>query len=193
MVPAWEFAADGRKRAPTQFSGGESALCSSAPREKPSSAGDFEREWRRNCKSANEKYGYLRLCGPELLKALFKVEVSAGVLSGILQAVDEAWLTFAAAADEGAGGSALEEADFVARALESIAASGRFSLTVRLVGADGKRAAGRILGNLEAAVAAAEAQRGGGLEDEQGAAPPPRSGASLTAENLSSLRKLYNV
>ena len=54
-----------------------SALPTAFPTEPPSTPGDFEREWRRNCKSDEDKYKYLRLCMPEVLSNVFKVALIA--------------------------------------------------------------------------------------------------------------------
>ena len=50
-----------------------------------------------------------------------KVEVGADILGGIMQALDSAWLSFAAFAEDEEQGSALSEADFVLSILDALA------------------------------------------------------------------------
>jgi len=73
MAPAWQFAADGtRQSASEQEALVSSSLPSAAPETTPSTSADFEREWRRSCKTDYDKYKYLRLCGPTVLRRIFK-------------------------------------------------------------------------------------------------------------------------
>jgi hypothetical protein len=51
---------------------------------------------------------------------LSQVEISADILGGIIQALDACWLSFAAFAEDGADGSALEEAAFVISMLDAL-------------------------------------------------------------------------
>ncbi len=50
------------------------------PRLLPPPANASCRDWRRNCPSPDDKYRYLKLCGPEGVRAVFRVEVSRGVV-----------------------------------------------------------------------------------------------------------------
>lgn len=81
-----------------------------------------DRDWRRNCPTVDDKYRYLKLCGPEVLKKLFKVEVNAEVLKDLISVLGTCWLSHAGAAEEAAeaGGSALREAAFVIQVLEAV-------------------------------------------------------------------------
>jgi hypothetical protein len=85
------------------------------------------RDWRRNCPTPDEQYRYLKLCGPERLRALFRVEVNAEVLREALAVLEACWLGHGGAAEEAeeAGGrsghAALREAAFVVEALAALA------------------------------------------------------------------------
>ncbi|PNH11606.1 Coiled-coil domain-containing protein 103 [Tetrabaena socialis] len=95
-LPCWNFGIDGKvaKEQPG------TAQLAAAPSQAPSSSGDFYRDWRRNCPGADDKYRYLKMCGPDVLRAVFRVEVSGEVLRDMLSVLDECWLGHAGAAAE---------------------------------------------------------------------------------------------
>jgi hypothetical protein len=82
LTPTWTFAPDGAILKAEQTG---HCLPAAAPTSQPSTSGEFQREWRRNCPTDDEKYRYLKLCTPEKLASIFKVEVSSAILGDILQ------------------------------------------------------------------------------------------------------------
>lgn len=80
------------------------------------------RDWRRNCPTPDDKYRYLKLCGPEGLQAVFRVEISAEVLREMLAVLEACWLGHGGVAEEaeGGAGAALLEAAFVVQVLEAV-------------------------------------------------------------------------
>jgi hypothetical protein len=80
------------------------------------------RNWRRSCPTPDDKYRFLKLCGPDALKSLFKVEISAEVLRELLAVLQACWLGHAGVAEEAVpgGGAALREAGFVVQVLSSL-------------------------------------------------------------------------
>uniref|UniRef100_A0A7S1X9I0 Dynein attachment factor N-terminal domain-containing protein n=1 Tax=Tetraselmis chuii TaxID=63592 RepID=A0A7S1X9I0_9CHLO len=179
MAPAWQFAADGTRQRNDETTSVNVELSSALPTAAPATSGDFQREWRRSCKTEEDKYKYLRLCGPATLRAIFKVEVGADLLGDMLQVIDAAWLTFASFAEDTSEGSALAEAAFVVSVLMALSDAGRFALTIRLLGAKAKESMRQLFHNISSAVAAAEAQDG--------------SDALLSSENVEKLKGTYGA
>jgi len=179
MAPAWDFNADGTRQKIEQPAVVNVELSSAAPTSAPATSGDFQREWRRNCQTEEDKYKYLRLCGPDTLRAIFKVEVGADMLGDILRVLDVSWLTFAAFAEDDAGGSALSEAAFVMAVLTALSEAGRFSLTARLLGGKAKEGMRHLFESVQGAVAAAAGQDG--------------ANAMLSQEQLDKLKATYGI
>ncbi|KAG2429280.1 hypothetical protein HXX76_011048 [Chlamydomonas incerta] len=123
-LPCWNFGVDG-KMLKEQIS--QSQLPSTTPTEVPATSGDFTRDWRRNCPAPDDKYRYLKLCGPEGLRGVFRVEISAEVLREMLVVLEACWLGHGGAAEEAEGGSgaALREAAFVVQVLEAVSSKCR--------------------------------------------------------------------
>ncbi|CAN0156195.1 unnamed protein product [Ectocarpus fasciculatus] len=81
----------GRQNAPrrtkrcvdTAISGGAKA----GPLRAPKDHAQFQRDWRRRCRTNCERRDYLRLIGPENVSALFRVEMEPDVLGQVLSVV----------------------------------------------------------------------------------------------------------
>ncbi|KXZ50990.1 PR46b [Gonium pectorale] len=217
-LPCWSFGPDG-KPVKEQSGGPQLQATLAAPDQLPSTSSDFYRDWRRY-PTPDDRYRYLVRCGPDTLRAIFRVEVSAEALREILAVLEACWLGHGGAAEEaeGGAGAALREAAFVVRVLEALSAAGRFTLTVRLLGSGSKPVLERLFGGLEAAAAAtaAEAEAEGGSGDAalaaqaadggavsppagdagpSGAAPEGRAGGSgmCGPEQLAALRRVFGV
>lgn len=88
LAPAWQTDAEGNQ-APTDTSACSIALM--RPQHAPSTSGEFQRDWRRNCLTPFDKYSYLKLCGQTKLGSIFKVEVTSTLLGEILEVIDRCW------------------------------------------------------------------------------------------------------
>ncbi|GFR44031.1 hypothetical protein Agub_g5187, partial [Astrephomene gubernaculifera] len=154
--PCWSFGADGRV---VKQQSSQPQLSLVTPSEVPKTSGDFYRDWRRNHPTPDDKYRYLKLCGPDTLRAVFRVEVSTEVLREVLCVLEACWLGHGGAAEEaeGGAGAALREAAFVVQLLEALSAAGRFPLTVKLLGSTCKPVMERLFSGLESAATAAAA------------------------------------
>lgn len=83
----------GRQKAPrrtqrsvdTAISGGAKA----GPLRAPKDHAQFQRDWRRRCRTNGERRDYLRLIGPKNVSALFRVEMEPDVLGQVLSVVCE--------------------------------------------------------------------------------------------------------
>ncbi|CAN0540110.1 unnamed protein product [Ectocarpus sp. 12 AP-2014] len=83
----------GRQKAPrrtqrsvdTAISGGAKA----GPLRAPKDYAQFQRDWRRRCRTNGERRDYLRLVGPKNVSALFRVEMEPDVLGQVLSVVCE--------------------------------------------------------------------------------------------------------
>ena len=51
----------------------------------PKSPMSFDRDWRRHCTSRELKLQYLRLCGAENIRKIFKTEIDVALLGKIIQ------------------------------------------------------------------------------------------------------------
>ncbi|KAG2486205.1 hypothetical protein HYH03_015167 [Edaphochlamys debaryana] len=184
-MPCWRFGVDG-KLLKEQVTAAHLHACT--PTEAPSTSDAFQKDWRRNCPAHDDKYRYLKLCGPEALRSIFRVEVSAETLRELLVVLDACWLGHAGAAEEAdaGAGAALREAAFVAELLAALSEAGRFSLTARLLGSSSKPVLERLFAGLEAAASALEGQAEGEAAEERRLAP----GA---LEQLAALRKAYGL
>lgn len=82
--PAWSFNADGQRSKPGQLEALAASqallLSKDVPQEAPATSADFTRCWRRSCPSVDHKYRYLQLCGPQVLGAVFKTDISSELL-----------------------------------------------------------------------------------------------------------------
>ena len=120
----------------------------------PSTGQEFLRAWRRQCKTAADRFEYLRVIEPEELPSLFRAELDAAVFDQIVDAVRAQALA----------APPLAHAGWVARLLRAIGQVNRFDLTLDLADAKTLAALGEIFDALQAppADAAAAADGGGG-------------------------------
>ncbi|GLC59588.1 Coiled-coil domain-containing protein 103 [Pleodorina starrii] len=150
------------------------------------------RDWRR-IGTADDKYRYLQLCGPDVLRAIFRVEISSEVLREILAVLEACWLGHGGAAEEaeGGAGAALREAAFVTGLLEALSGAGRFSLAIKLLGSSTKPVLERLFTGLEDAATASAAY---GAEATPAAEVSGATSAlDLTLGQVTTLRQLYGV
>ncbi|KAL6759894.1 PR46bm [Haematococcus lacustris] len=171
-APSWSFAPDGTRMQPGGLAAAEAvaaaALLTSRQTQPdlPSTSGDFTRDLRRHCPSPDAKYSYLKRCGPQLLRSLFRLEISSDTLKELLVILDTCWLGHAGAAEDAenaAGrGGALDEAVWVVQVLDALAASGRFGLALKLTGPAGKQAVTSLFAGLAGAMEAAQSTRADG-------------------------------
>tara|TARA_B110001452_G_scaffold39126_1_gene29901 strand:+ start:99 stop:803 length:705 start_codon:yes stop_codon:yes gene_type:complete len=120
----------------------------------PKSSNDFLRTWRRQCKTPDAKYQYLRVIEPEQLPLLFRSEMEPAVLDGIAEALRSCALV------DGSDAEPLPEAAWLERLLQFLCRINRFELTLDL--------ADKATGPALAACFDALQQRGGGQLDEAG-------------------------
>ncbi|CAN0479265.1 unnamed protein product, partial [Ectocarpus sp. 12 AP-2014] len=59
------------------------------PLRAPKDYAQFQRDWRRRCRTNGERRDYLRLVGPKNVSALFRVEMEPDVLGQVLSVVCE--------------------------------------------------------------------------------------------------------
>ena len=158
QCPSWAFSADGLVQSsnsePSALVGSGLGLFQDEPSTQPSSSGDFAREWRRGCPTTDARYRYLRLTSPDLITAIFRVEIATDLLREILEALESSWMSHAGAAEDAKEGSAAEEALFVIQCLLALSTAGRFSLTVRLLGSKSKAMLSSLFKSLQDAVVA---------------------------------------
>ena len=163
MLPSWTFSADGALHGADQeasIAAVGNGLNQEEPSTPPSSSGDFTREWRRGCSTADARYRYLRLTTPSALASIFRVEIRTDLLREILTALESSWLSQAGAAEDRKEGSsgvttgAAEEIAFVVQCLLALSTAGRFSLTVRLLGSSGKATLESLFQSLQEALIA---------------------------------------
>ncbi|GLC37910.1 Coiled-coil domain-containing protein 103 [Pleodorina starrii] len=188
-APCWNFGTDGRL---VKRQDGTAELPSLAPVGVPRASGDFSRDWRR-IGTADDKYRYLQLCGPDVLRAIFRVEISSEVLREILAVLEACWLGHGGAAEEaeGGAGAALREAAFVTGLLEALSGAGRFSLAIKLLGSSTKPVLERLFTGLEDAATASAAY---GAEATPAAEVSGATSAlDLTLGQVTTLRQLYGV
>nr|Q94EY1.1 RecName: Full=Coiled-coil domain-containing protein 103 homolog; AltName: Full=Protein PR46bp [Chlamydomonas reinhardtii]AAK70875.1 unknown [Chlamydomonas reinhardtii]ADF43150.1 PR46bp [Chlamydomonas reinhardtii] len=195
-LPCWSFGVDG-KMLKEQIS--QSQLPPTTPTEVPTTSGDFTRDWRRNCPTPDDKYRYLKLCGPEGLQAVFRVEISAEVLREMLAVLEACWLGHGGVAEEaeGGAGAALLEAAFVVQVLEAVSTAGRFSLTVKLLGSSAKPTLERLFSGLQSAVLASQAAHQGKQEQPAAAEAPHEEGGSTvdpcSPTRVAALQAMYGL
>ncbi len=138
MLPAWRLDPEGRQLAATDTTPAAACGPSSGQQQQPAlhaagaaapaTAADFERGWRRGCRSAGERWAYLRRIRPGQLPGIFKVEISGQLLGEIVTALWEGCGlqggAAAAAAAEGGADDAPTAADFALQLL--LALTGEF-------------------------------------------------------------------
>ena len=66
----------------------ELKFSTAAPTVRPKTTADFEREWRRRCPTAQDKWRYLCLVGGAALPGIFRVEMSEDIVGDILVALE---------------------------------------------------------------------------------------------------------
>jgi hypothetical protein len=129
----------------------------------PKTSNEFLRVWRRQLKTGEDRYAYLRQIPPETMPALFRTELDATVFDGIVGTLSERLLERAAGADDdGDEGERRRRAElaWACSILRHVARINRFELTLDF--ADAKTLT-KIASLLEAMEAAASA---GGAEEE---------------------------
>lgn len=81
-----------RKRVPRSMRNSGAATLHGAgvktePLRPPEDHSQFQREWRRRCRTEGERRKYLRLIGPEKVSVLFRVEMEPDVLAQMLSSI----------------------------------------------------------------------------------------------------------
>ena len=133
----------------------------------PSTGQEFLRAWRRQCKTAADRFEYLRVIEPEELPSLFRAELDAAVFDQIVDAVRATALA----------APPLAHAGWVARLLRAIGQVNRFDLTLDLADAKALAALGEIFDALQAPPADAAAATA-----EEEARPDAAAVAALRAQ-----------
>ena len=134
----------------------------------PSTGQEFLRAWRRQCKTAADRFEYLRVIEPEELPSLFRAELDAAVFDQIVDAVRATALA----------APPLAHAGWVARLLRAIGQVNRFDLTLDLADAKALAALGEIFDALQAPPADAAAA----ATAEEEARPDAAAVAALRAQ-----------
>jgi hypothetical protein len=57
------------------------------PATAPATGMEFDRDWRRHCNGIEQRYRYIMLVTPQLFATLFKADIDANILGGILEAL----------------------------------------------------------------------------------------------------------
>eukprot|EP00937_MAST-01D_sp_MAST-1D-sp2_P000531 g531.t1 len=148
------------------------------PTAPPSSAADFERNWRRNCPTPAAKLDYLMLIPPDAWAALFPTELDSATLGDVVTAFAHAAGAGAsgtggasgAESASGDGGGVRDAAAMLAR-LRGLSQVGRFAFGVGFFGADNVAACASLFAWLE-----------GHVGGEQG---------HLGADDVAAVRGLY--
>lgn len=153
-VPTWQFNADGSVARP-QSSASASVLPVAEPTAAPSSSGEFQREWKRNCPSLHAKLRYLQLCTPSNLPLIFKVEISSQLLGEILSALQAGSLAAAEDSTTSSAGAAVAgvTGEWVVDVLTALTGCGRFKLHARLLSRGIKQGLGQLFDKLQQAIA----------------------------------------
>jgi len=124
----------------------------------------FERDWRRHCISCELKLKYLTLCGPAVLRRIFKTEMDVSLISQVIIALAETATTHSvdSVAPDGEDATVAQQ---VFSVLNVLPETGRFSLNIQFMDSDDKESIGSVLSWLEAA--ASEKGEGGNIKGEQ--------------------------
>lgn len=153
----------------------------------PHTSQEFAREWRRQCRTAADKFRLMKQCGPEGLAAIFRVEVDGLLLGQMLQALQQHWQQQVASApahshphaqqqstqqpaaatsapaqskeQQQPAGEVCAEAMLVLRMLQSLTGAGRFDLSVRLLDSKSRAAAAELCSQLQEELQHAPAQQ----------------------------------
>lgn len=187
-LPSWNFTADGgRIGETTEASNAVDALSSSFPNKPPSTGADFQRDWRRQCKTTDDKYRYLKLIPPEQLPAIFKVEISGELMSDIVATLESCWVSYAGAAEECVGpGSAGLEASWALEVLYYLTLTGRFKLTSQLMSRKTQASIAGIVQQLTAALPTStdtmDESSARATSSDESATPSTASGAAVAEQ-----------
>ena len=57
------------------------------PRRIPKNGHEFTQDWRRHCKTTEQRYKFLVQLGPEAIQQIFKTEISFGLLGELIEAL----------------------------------------------------------------------------------------------------------
>mmetsp|Transcript_18987 Transcript_18987/g.41014 ORF Transcript_18987/g.41014 Transcript_18987/m.41014 type:complete len:239 (-) Transcript_18987:287-1003(-) len=115
----------------------------------PKDANEFNRVWRRKCKTSQAKLCYLRCMEPEYIPVLFRAEMDPSVLDGIVDAIQTALngiLPNDETALSGEGECLLSWAE---QTLLNVSRVNRFHLTLQLADASTTAALHQIFEKLE--------------------------------------------
>ncbi|GMH37271.1 hypothetical protein BSKO_05144 [Bryopsis sp. KO-2023] len=130
----WAFDCDGKRQTSKINSIGETSVAGiSAPFSRPASQIQFVKIWRQRCRSPSERLAYLKACGVECLRHVFRVELGGDVLGGILEALD-----FGRKSGE-------IECEFAFDVMKLLSGLKRFSLNVSCLGKSAKAASTALL------------------------------------------------
>ena len=172
VMPAYDATAAAAPSASAAAAAAAAAVAAAAPAAAarfapPSTGQEFLRAWRRQCKTAADRFEYLRVIEPEELPSLFRAELDAAVFDQIVDAVRATALA----------APPLAHAGWVARLLRAIGQVNRFDLTLDLADAKALAALGEIVDALQAPPADAAAATA-----EEEARPDAAAVAALRAQ-----------
>ena len=176
-APAFSFTPEGRASGPASTPGASTPLTPAADAASiraPSSAADFEKTWRRSCKSADARWRYLGLVAGTRegrIAKLFRVEINGTVLSELVAALAAGYAGDGRSIrddDEWAGARGARAIGERVRAfLAELATCGRFALAAKLM-ASGAREAMRTLADALVANGAVDAGAAEALKSAYG-------------------------
>ena len=176
VMPAYDATAAAAPSASAAAAAAAAAVAAAAPAAAarfapPSTGQEFLRAWRRQCKTAADRFEYLRVIEPEELPSLFRAELDAAVFDQIVDAVRATALA----------APPLAHAGWVARLLRAIGQVNRFDLTLDLADAKALAALGEIFDALQAPPADADAAAAAATAEEE-ARPDAAAVAALRAQ-----------
>ncbi|XP_013407380.1 coiled-coil domain-containing protein 103 [Lingula anatina] len=99
----------------------------------PNNGHEFAQSWRRHCKTSQDKLNYLRHIGSKNLQAIFKAEISFGLLGEIIDALL----------------NDLSDNIFVVEVLESLTLAGRFGLSLTFLSSSEKENCEKLFSKLD--------------------------------------------
>ena len=177
-APAFSFTPEGRASGPESTPGASTSLTPAADAASiraPSSAAEFEKTWRRSCKSADARWRYLGLTAGTQegrIAKLFRVEINGTVLSELVAALAAGYAGDGRSPrdddDEWAGArGARAIGEHVRAFLAELATCGRFALAAKLMGS-GAREAMRTLADALVANGAVDAGAAEALKSAYG-------------------------
>lgn len=158
----------------------------------PKSPMSFDRDWRRHCTSRELKLQYLRLCGAENIRKIFKTEIDVALLGKIIQAFAEtATLYNSAVRNDGTAAASTAAESAIALEIFSymrvFPETGRFTLNIEFLEEHDRVNVRKCLTWLQANVERGTAMLGGSDK------VPTIEVESFTSNELAALRSKFKV